>query len=212
MTYIVGPSTSYPYFLPGDWVDFETKVTTLGERSEVSSVFMGGKRMLSPTEVPEILRLSNRYEKIPDIFRTQNGAQVVSQNMRTLIEACDPGQHQFFPIRIDNIDEPALYFILNVTVTQDSIVDEQSNVASAQIKNFDRERMMVIFLAARGNSKQKSGLVDVAFNEAELGDLCLWRERRYVNALCVSDGFVKCLNDVGMAFLDLRKARDISPV
>jgi hypothetical protein len=209
MTYVVRPANEYPFFLRGEWVDFESKVPTLSGRSQVSSVFMDGKRPLSQDEVPETLKLLKDYKSVPDIFVTRSGALIVSQHMRSFINDLDPDQHQFFPVRITDSTDDTSRFIINVYVKQDSIIDEQSNVQSLSFKGFNRAIMSIAFHATREKGPLAAGQVDVAFDSGALSNLNLWRERRYPNALFVSDVFVEALQEQNLHFLDLRRGRDI---
>ena len=159
--------------------------------------------------MPEILRLTRHYTKLPDIFKTQDGAIVVSQRLRDQIEGFDPGRHRFFPIRIDNLDDGISRFLLNAHVGQDSIVDAQSNVRTMAFKGHDSNRMSMVLHSTRQKTIPAEGEVDVAFDGNALGNLHLWRELRYPGQMFVSDSFVEGLGQRKLQFFKLRRGRTL---
>ncbi|MBL0375289.1 hypothetical protein JJB09_25060 [Rhizobium sp. KVB221] len=202
MTYAVQMASISPYFLLGDFQDFDVKVPDLERRVEISTTFKFGNRLLPPEETPQHLLLRRPGKRPRDLFVTHGGAMVISQSLRDLIEEMDPSCHQFLPLSIDNLQDGSAWYILNVYANQDSIIDEKSEV-SRNIWSKGNESMKIPSLGFG------SGPLSVTFKKSLMGGFNIWREERYVGYLFVSDGFEAALRQRGLTFSVLRKAKDI---
>ena len=203
MTYIVRFGTEAPHFILATLTDFEEKVPDIHARVEVALVFKNGVRLLNQEETPEHLVLNKPRARLRDLFKTYSGALIVSEKLRALMEEMDPDVHQFMPISIDNRAEPGRWFILNVHVKQDSVVDDQSDVRPNFGSPDSHEIMYFEYFPA------PKGHINATINTSALGGLHVWRERRYSNSLLVSDAFHAELKSRKIEYFELRKARDI---
>jgi hypothetical protein len=204
MTYIVRFGTEAPHFIIATLTDFKTKVPDLHARVEVARVFKDGIRLLKPEETPEHMVLNKPKARLRDIFMTENGALIISEKLRALIEEMDPGMHQFMPISIDNLAELECWFILNVHARQDSVIDDQSDVRPNSGSRDSNKIMYFEYFPA-----PKKGHISATIDTTALGGLHVWRERRYPGSLLVSDAFQGELKKRKIEFFELRKARDI---
>ncbi|MBB1247911.1 hypothetical protein H2O14_03305 [Rhizobium sp. G21] len=154
-------------------------------------------------ETPEHLVLSKPRARLREIFTTHNGALIISEKLRALMEEMDPGVHQFMPISIDNHAEPGRWFILNIHAKQNSVVDDQSDVRQSSGSPKNHEIMFFRYFPAY------KGHINATIDTSSLGGLHVWRERRYPGSLLVSDTFQAELKKRKIEFFELRKARDI---
>jgi len=80
---------------------------------------------IDPDSMPSKGRLEEPWPKpIPDVFGTP-GLNAVSQRFRALVEQFEPGEHQFFPLRLQHYDGSPLeenYYIFNCAVGVDAII------------------------------------------------------------------------------------------
>lgn len=209
MTYYVKRKAAYPDFLIGDWVDFEQKVPDLSVRSDVGRAMATGYRQLTAEETPSQLQMSRRriIKSYPDVFVTTNGAYVVSDRMRALIEDFDPGLHQFFSVNIlDDPDGPPR-FLMNIYARQTSLIEELSSVEQGGMHP-SPERMSIVPVPRKGITLGK-GEIDLTFDRKARGGLNLWRENRYSRDLFLSDEFVDALKKQKLKFFEPLKGRDI---
>ncbi|MBL0375290.1 hypothetical protein JJB09_25065 [Rhizobium sp. KVB221] len=186
-------------------IDLGIKVPDIHARAKVAGVFKNGERLLKSEEAPEHLVLDKPRARLRDIFKTHNGALVVSEKLRALMEEMDPDLHQFMPVSIDNRVEPGRWFILNVHAKQDSVIDDQSDVRpnSGSPANSHEIMYFKYFPAQKGH-------INATINSARLGGLHVWRERRYPDSLLVSDAFHAELKRRKIEFFEMRKAREVA--
>jgi hypothetical protein len=223
MTYVVYKSVSHPHFVHGDLVGWEQKVPSIKRRSDISGIFKDGDSLLDHSEKPDCLVLKRPPKKIPDIFMTCDGLEVISQRMKDAIEHLEPNVHQIIPIdvravrnipnpdgfskeitELPDINHPPLaggpFYILNVHVKQDSIIDELSEVRRSALAPEDRTTMYINF-PYRG--------VKLTIDRAKSSNYHIWRERRYAAIHLMSDEMCNFLKSERLKFFDLRKAQTV---
>jgi len=191
-----------PYFVSGTFQDLESKVPDLDHRVEIAGIFKAGDRLLLPEETPQHLVLDRPGKHPRDIFQTHNGAMVVSQALRGLMEEMDPECHQFMPLTIDNLSDGKNWFILNVHAKQDSIVDEESDVE----QRFESTGKEMMGIPSFG---YETIPLKLTFRKSEMRDLNLWRERRYKGYLFCSDKFEEKIRNEKLKFFKFIQAREI---
>jgi hypothetical protein len=223
MTYVVYKSVSHPHFVHGDLFGWEEKVPSLIRRSDISGIFKNGDSLLDLSETPDYLVLKRSPKKIPDIFMTYGGLEVINQRMKDAIEHVEPNVHQIIPIDVRvvrNIRNPdrfhteikelpdsshppldgSPFYILNVHVKQDSIVDDLSNVSRNAFAPEDRNTMHINF-PYRG--------VELTIDRAKSLKYHIWRERRYFGIHLMSDEMVEFLKGKKFKFFDIRQVQTI---
>jgi hypothetical protein len=222
MTYVVYKSVSHPHFVHGDLFGWEEKVPSLIRRSDISGTFKNGDSLLDLSETPDYLVLKRPPRKIPDIFTSQDGIYIISQRMKDAIEHLEPNVHQIIPIDVRSVrnirnpdrfytelkklpeaSDPPLagspFYILNVHVKQDSIVDELSDVEPSALN--PNRNIMYIKFPYRG--------VNLTVERSRNLRSHLWRERRYPGRYLMSDEMFKLLKFCKLKFFDLRKVKTI---
>jgi hypothetical protein len=141
----------------------------------------------------------------PDAFEGMHGIFVVSERAKDVIERFDPGLHQFFavPLRTKRgIEIEGPWFIMNVTVRQDSIVVEKSRV---QMSTRRPDKLNSFWV----NSTTKDVVVDTSRLSPNIH---FWREARFQGSLLGSGDFVAALKDAGIKFFPSYAATDLSTI
>jgi len=103
-----------------------------------------GKRIHHPGQVLTAINVS-RGEVYPDFLRLTN-LVLASARFRGLVEALEPGVHQFFPVKMVRKSGELIslsYFLLNVAQSFDCVVAERSDLvwrsASSAVGDLPRE-------------------------------------------------------------------------
>jgi hypothetical protein len=146
-----------------------------------------------PEELLKVL-VADKPRKISrDAFIGWHGIHVVSVRAKDVIERFDPDLQQFFevPLRTKRgVEVEGPWFIMNVSVRQDSIVMEKSRVK----KSKRRPDMLNSFWVG-------STAKDVIVDTSKLSpDIHFWREARFQRSLLGSDALVAVLKEAGIRF------------
>ena len=163
------------------------------------------RRKSVPEELPKVL-VADKPRKIwRDAFEGVNGINVVSGRAKDVIERFDPDLHQFFevPLRTKRgVEIEGPWFIMNVTVRQNSIVVEKSRV----LVNDDFPDTLCSFWV-------DSTTKDVVVDTSKLSpDINFWREARFRRSLMGSDPFVAAIKEAGIRFFPSYPATNLSNV
>lgn len=174
-----------------------------GEKAvSIAGAWKFGRRPLEAREMPKVL-LTTRSRKVwPSAFETTNGLNVVAEDAKGIIEAFDPGTHQFFPLKLQSkrgIEVPGPWYAMHVHVEQNSILVEQSRVSV----NKNNPQKLCSFYSDTDPSQ-------VFVDPARQSGLHLWREARFAGSLLGSDAFVAELNAKQIKFFPSFKITDIS--
>jgi hypothetical protein len=164
-----------------------------------------GDRKSVPEELPRVLVADKPRRTWPDAFEGMHGIFVVSERAKDVIERFDPGLHQFFavPLRTKRgIEIEGPWFIMNVTVRQDSIVVEKSRV---QMSTRRPDKLNSFWV----NSTTKDVVVDTSRLSPNIH---FWREARFQGSLLGSGDFVAALKDAGIKFFPSYAATDLSTI
>ncbi len=150
---------------------------------DVASVFHSGQRRLEPGEAPKKVLLKKQAAKLPDLFSASGGARIITDRVRQILEAFDPGVHQILPIEAfyrDGSKPDTAYFFMNVTKRLDTVIDEASNVEmSWQFSGIKTTERMEL---SPPSSK------DLVLRKEKTAGNNLWREKRYLHLpLLMSD-------------------------
>lgn len=190
-----------------DMAEWEKRYPVPGPNSRLALDIVGGwrtgDRKTLPEEMPKELIARRSRKSWPDAFTTVNGLHVVSARAKDVIERFDPDLHQFFPLSLrtksgDEIEGP--WFAMNVTVRQDSIVVERSNV---YVSTRAPDRLCSI------NSRSKPE--DIVVQSERLSpDIHFWREARFQGSLLGSDAFVSALKAEGVRFFPSFRAAELT--
>ena len=162
-----------------------------------------GKRKSVLEELPRFLVADKPRKTWPDAFTGWHGIYVVSGRAKNVIERFDPDLHQFFevPLRTKRgVEIEGPWFIMNVTVRQDSIVVEKSRVQ----KSTRRPDKLNSFWV-------NSTTEDVVVDHSRLSpDIHFWREARFEGSLLGSAPFVTALEEAGVKFFPSYPATNLS--
>ena len=164
-----------------------------------------GARKSVPEELPKELVADKPRKSWPDAFTGWHGIHVISGRAKDVIERFDPNIHQFFevPLRTKRrVEIEGPWFIMNVTVQQDSIDLEKSRVQKSTRWPDKLNSFWV-------NSTTKDVVVDTARLSP---DIHFWRETRFEGSLLGSDAFVAALNEAGVKFFPSYLATNLSDV
>jgi hypothetical protein len=200
MTYVASPvGDGIKHSLIGEFVDWETIVPSLHRRADISGLFLLGRGLLDPAEMPRLVRLQGRIAPFRDFFSSYGGIPIASDRLRRLLEAMDPGVHQFIPIDVMWSADGQIHprYILNVHVQKDSVIDEKSNV---RINAADRNNMSI-----------RMGHLDdqLTLDRSKLTDVNIWRERRYGGHYFLSDALCDAFKRENITFLELRHVLEV---
>ncbi|MEJ6391503.1 imm11 family protein [Gymnodinialimonas ulvae] len=208
MVYVIDQAMSGRNSRTGEFVNWDNRVPQLDRRAELSRIFHTGCEQLAPWEVPEHLKISARTGKLPLFFTTGAHGRVIHQSLVKEIEAFDPGQHQFFTLRVtwrngDEIEGP--WFLLNVYRAEASIADagtafraihgwktiSTEDGTPREVRDPDKivARYLDYYVGPHKRGKR------VVYDPARLsGESHLWREPRFGDAVLCSDALWKAFN------------------
>ncbi|MFK0205614.1 imm11 family protein [Agrobacterium sp. NPDC090283] len=185
---LVESSSFGDYFPDGDYVGweeaikryFDEEMTTeqraafdhwdVSYRSEVARKFNEDMGPLEPHERPNEYRLIKTYQSLGALIELNNRLLAVSEPLKDIIEALEPGVHQFWPIRITmpkGKEYPTPYYGLRIGRFLDSFLPEQSEDyrSPPDIKTY------------YANSYTKKGYACLCVAESVAAGCHLWRER-----------------------------------
>jgi hypothetical protein len=173
------------------------------EGVEAVRAWRDGARKSLPEELPKVLVADKPRKSWPDAFTGWHGIHIVSGRAKDVIERFDPDLHQFFevPLRTKRgIEIEGPWFIMNVTVRQNSIVVEKSRV----LGNDDFPDTLCSFYPT---SKTRDVVVDTSRLSPNIH---FWREARFDGSLMGSDAFVAALKEAGVKFFPSYPATNLS--
>ena len=186
-----------------EWEERYMNPARIEEGSDAVHAWRDAKRKSVPEELPKIL-VADKPRKIwPDAFTGVNGIFVVSGRAKDVIERFDPDLHQFFevPLRTKRgVEIEGPWFIMNVTVRQNSIVVEKSRVKV-------NDEFPDILCSFYSTSQTKDVVVDTSRLSPNIH---FWREARFEGSLLGSDPFVTALKEVGVKFFPSYPATNLS--
>lgn len=197
MTFIVREALEEPYFIGMNDLSLSETID-INRRGEISRIFKTGSGLLKAEELPTQAR--SYHKALRDEFRSINGMRIVSPAFRDMLEAIEPGTHQFVPLQIIFAAKSETRYILNVHVSQDTIIDARSDVS----KHPDAENIMYFNSMTWGKAP-----VRVTINAASRGRHNLWRERRYPGSLLVSDRLQAEITRRRLRVFQMFKASDV---
>ena len=183
--------------LPG----YEEKVPDHGRRAETSKRFIKGKARVEPKNVPDVVRLWEKRERLPDGFIVRNGLLLVTGEVTTVIEGLDPGRHQFVAIRVTEEDGTPIekgWHALVITHRQDTLLPE----ASSDLRWNEPVRQVPGYYNYIHPDH-------IALDLARLDGSHLWRERQlqYGSTLFMSHALRTALKDRGLRVLRQHRTR-----
>ncbi len=210
MVYVIDQAQSGRNSRTGQFQYWDAKIPDVSHRARITRAFQIGGEELMPWEVPEHLKITARTGKLPFFFTTGNHGRVIHGALADIIETFDPGQHQFFPLRVtwrngDEIEGP--WFLLNITRSEDSIceagtayratyggeyVEAEGRKTWVQDKSKIITRRLDYYLGPKKTGKK------VVYDPARLwGRSHFWREKRFSDAILCSDELWAALNPEG---------------
>jgi hypothetical protein len=212
MVYVIDQAHSGRNSRTGQFEHWDAKVPDVSHRARITRAFQNGGEELAPWEVPEHLKITARTGKLPFFFTTGNHGRVIHGILADIVERFDPGQHQFFPLRVTwrNGDEIAgPWFLLNIVRAEDTICEagtkyraiyggEYVEVERDGRKTWMEDKSKIIARHLDYSlGPQKTGK-KVIYDPARLsGNSHLWRELRFGDAILCSDELWAALNPKG---------------
>jgi len=185
-----------------DWDEHYMNPARGEEGVQAVHAWRDGARKSVPGELPKVLVADKPRKSWPDAFEGWHGILVVSGRAKDVSERFDPDLHQFFevPLRTKRgVEIEGPWFIMNVTVRQNSIVVEKSRV----LVNDDFPDTLCSF---HSTSQTKDVIVD----HSKLSpDIHFWREARFQGSLMGSDPFVAALKKAEIRFFPSYPATDL---
>ena len=133
----------------------------LTKAAEIAGIFKDGKRRLTLDEVPPDVLLTGAGKKLADTFTVLNGARIINEKIRAILEEKEPEVHQIVPIDLTFLDgrQPEMqHYFLNVTQYLDTVIDELSSV-EMQVQEFappSRNRMTMVPMTSHDLTVSKS--------------------------------------------------------
>ncbi|MCL1627158.1 hypothetical protein M3N55_00295 [Roseibaca sp. V10] len=186
-----------------DWNERYMNPARGEEGGQAVHAWRDGARKSLPEELPKVLVADKPRKSWPDAFTGMNGIYVVSGRAKDVIERFDPDLHQFFevPLRTKRgVEIEGPWFIMNVTVRQNSIVVEKSRV---QMSTRRPDKLNSFWV----NSTTKDVVVDTS---CLAPDIHFWRESRFSGSLMGSDAFVAALKKAGVKFFPSYPATNLN--
>lgn len=195
MAYWVSKSSRWSEIVSGSFTDWDAKFPDAGIQAELAVVVSNGSRIMAPQELPSRLMLRRPYNFLPDAFRSDGGTLIVSKNVMDIISSLDEHSHQYWQLSVLNskaiaFDE-TIRFGLNVHFTQETIVDDGSDVKPNMFSPEDNNQRFIM-----DHGPQTRLNVD----RAKMGKANLWRERRYPGLLMLSDTLHEAFLTAGVDF------------
>ena len=205
MTYFVLIPLRLPHQIPGKRVDWENIVHTLQRRVDISGIWMTGRGILNPSEMPKTIIIKKRKRPPPAVFCSSGAIIICQERLKSILDELDPGLHQFIPIRIEypSGEGPEdQFFILNVHHMQDTIIDEKSkaDIGPLMPNNSNRHYRLVFGFA------RKDG--DITVDKSKLSSVNLWREPAYPGLYMMSDALKQKLKRENLDFFNPHKATE----
>lgn len=144
---------------------------------------------LNDAECPKVFRLKRTPKKLAAMVT--NGPLMVTETLKNVIEAFEPGVHQFWPMTIElprNKTWPEQYYGLRIATFLDSFRPEESKGASLTPvgERFD-------------SSGYKKFATSLAFSKDVFAGHHLWREVNLVKPeMCMSDELQAAVAEKGL--------------
>jgi len=207
MTYVFDMSLHLVQ-IPAEMREWEDRFPIPGPESKRALAAVGAWRDGDGTnraeDMPKVLLDERARKSWPVAFETNNGLHFVSGRAKDVIEALDPGIHQFFPLSLQTkrgIEIEGPWFAMNVHAKQDSVVLEKS---SYQKLDHRPDELNSFYLGSRTRTK------DIVVDPARHSRLNLWREQRFVGSLLGSDELVEQIKAQKLKFFRAFKVTDLN--
>ncbi|WP_375415420.1 imm11 family protein [uncultured Bradyrhizobium sp.] len=158
---------------------------------------------IPPEVVPRQLRLT-KGKKMYDWLTLRGGGTLVSSRLKEAVEEFDPGQHQFFPVVVEDKKgavQPGDFFIFNVVGRIESIIEDRSNFKAngrGDVKSWSYSR--------------REGPWQCVLDAAVIGGRACWIEHRYGECWFVSDRLAAVLQERKLSGFDLDRHRHCDEV
>lgn len=186
---LVEPTSYGDFFQGGDFVGWDETLklyfdrnmssdekSLYGDRSavyeaEVTRKFSEDRGALGPHEMPPEFQLRYARKSLGSLTLLSDRLVVVDEGLKEIIEAADPGVHQFWPLRIVTPKRDAIpmrYFGFVIRRFIDSLIPEQGGVhqVSAGSDTYF------------GDIPTKMGYAAITLSREKFNGAPIWRERR----------------------------------
>ena len=188
------------YFPNGDFVGWREKLKKcphLDEHYRGSTVafkFTSAEEPLMDCEIPEEFRMEKSCKDLADMIIINSGLLAITEPLKNIIEALEPGVHQFFPLKMTmprGKVYPEPYFGMIILRKLDSFVPEKSSdfhtftsYTGEKYYHFDETKKSISRLALSGE---------------KIKGTHLWREK-YVQTpnIFMSDELRNAIKEAGL--------------
>lgn len=207
MVYVIDQQNAGRNSRTGQFQNWDSKVPDIHRQAAIARVFDHGGELLAPWEVPDHLAIWSRTGKLPVFFTTGSHGVVISGELADIIERFDPGQHQFFPLRVtwrNGDDIPGPWFLFNICRAEDSICEAgttfRTNYGGSYVVENGTSRWVKDRSRINGRHLNYSLGPDrsgkkVTYDPARLtGQSHMWREPKFGSAILCSDALWAALN------------------
>jgi hypothetical protein len=162
-------------FLDGDirkteYVDRTKDVLSVGFSFKTGEKRLG--RVLKPDNIPTKFRWGGSAARMPDVVLAYS-VILVNDKVRDIVEALEPGIHQFFPLETltrGDVPGPRMY-LMNICNRLDSV-----------------DRAHTTRVLERGHSwKTNQNPETLVFSLAQIGEAQLWHDKHLFDTLLITD-------------------------
>lgn len=150
-------------------------------------------------EAPRTFDTVKGYKQLGDLIMLNSRILAVSEGLKTIIEALDPGAHQFFPIAIvqPRSVHPKSFYTLVITHYRDSFTDVKNAMPPLDGGRY-------IF-----TSVNKAEAAQCWFKRSEFAGAHLWRERKFTEFIVMlSDELVARAAAAGLRLPKMHQAKE----
>ena len=154
-------------------------------------------------EVPKEYKLYKKPAKDLSGLVSMNGIHAVSEELKTAIEALEPGVHEFWPIRLtlpSGDAWPVQYYSMRIGRFLDSFRPDASDEGSW-------EKPSILYFVEIPDKKHFAGL---GMSEKAIGASHLWRARHLGDPrICMSDEMQAAMKAAGFKGSKLYRMKDV---
>lgn len=177
-----------PYNQPGRLTGYGIAADQYDAFVAIADVYKTGGRQLGERECPQILELFDVKDiaQIPGFFSTENGAMIITEATKRIIERHDAEQHQLIPLNLilaDQVQAEKTVYLLNVYQHLPSI--DPTSPSIKIVKGFDRKE------------RQKLDLTQerVTLRKDLNSEVNVWRDATFPAALVLSNELYTALSN-----------------
>ena len=151
--------------------------------------------LVIPEEVVPKEVIMTKGKRLYDFISVQ-GAPLVSERFKTLVDNIEPGAHQFFPVSVIDAQTrstlPDRRFVFNIATEIEAIIESQSNVHAegrGQLKGW--------------SYTMQPGPWRMSLDKQQIEKRACWTDKRYPRHWFASNALIAGVNDAEMEGISL---------